>query len=201
MTAEPLASASRVSWVNLPRRTRFLLMGILFGILVWLGLVSFLLPRRAARMRLEAEVQGLAAANEVLRQQTDTLRNEAQGEEAMQRTLTEIRRRLEETLARLPEKPALSAFLRDLTAPEEGEGIVFLSITPRTLEKRGELLELPFNLELEGTYQALTRYVARLESLARLVTVRNVVLSDAARKSQRLRASLAAATYVLGKDQ
>ena len=187
-------------WGKVPARTRYLLFGAVVAIVFWLGLVVFVLPLRTARLQLEREIQALLPGTAALRQQIDALRIAARGEEALQRTLTETRRQLDETLARVPEHRELASFLRNLTAPESEDGITFIAITPRPPEKRGELQELPFTLELEGTYQSLTRYLGRLESLPRVVTISSVTLSGAAGNPVALRASVAAATYVLGQN-
>jgi type IV pilus assembly protein PilO len=199
--AQQFAAASLgPAWSKLPPRTRYLLLGVIVAVVFWLGLIVFVLPRREARLQLEREIQALLPVTASLRQQIDALKIAAQGEDALRRALAETRRQLEETLARVPERRDLSSFLRNLTAPEAEDGIAFLSITPLTPEKRGELQELPFTLELEGTYQSLTRYLTRLEALPRLVTVRSVTLVSVAGKPVVLRASVAAATYVLGKN-
>lgn len=199
--AQPSASAAlRAAWGNAPPRTRYLLLGVLVALAFWLGAVTLVLPRRASRLQLEEEIRTLLPGTAVLRQQIEALRSTARGEEALQRELAETRRQLEETLARVPERRDLSSFLRNLTAPEAQDGVAFLSITPLPPEKRGELQELPFTLELEGTYQSLARYLARLETLPRLVTVRRVTLEVAAGTTGTLRASIAAATFVLGTN-
>jgi type IV pilus assembly protein PilO len=199
--AQQFAAASLgPAWSKLPPRTRYLLLGVIVAVVFWLGLIVFVLPRREARLQLEREIQALLPVTASLRQQIDALKIAAQGEDALRRALAETRRQLEETLARVPERRDLSSFLRNLTAPETEDGIAFLSITPLTPEKRGELQELPFTLELEGTYQSLTRYLTRLEALPRLVTVRSVTLGGVAGNPVVLRASVAAATYVLGKN-
>ena len=194
------AAALRSAWAKLPPRTRSLLFGVVVVVVFWAGLVAFVLPRRAVRQQLDQEVQSLLPGIESLRQQIESLKSAARGEEALQRALAETRRQLEETLARVPEHREIAAFLRNLTAPEAEDGVVFFAITPLPPEKRGELQELPFTLEIEGTYQSLTRYLARLESLPRLVTVQRVTLGAVAGNSGALRALVTAATYVLGKN-
>lgn len=197
--AQSLSGASlRAAWGKVPPRTRFLLLGVVVAVVFWLGLISFVLPRRAARLQLETEIQGLLPGTTALRQQIEALKNTARGEDALQRALVETRRRLEETLARVPDHRDIATFLRNLTAPEADDGIAFLSITPLPAEKRGELQELPFTLEIEGTYQSLTHYLARIEALPRLVTVRRITLGVLTGKPAALRASVTAATYVLG---
>lgn len=190
----------RPVWEKLPPRTRYLLLGVLVAVMFWLGLIAFVLPRRAARLQVEEEIRALLPVTAALRQQIEVLKSAAQQEDSLRRALAETRRQLEETLARVPDRRDLASFLRNLTAPEAEDGIAFLSITPLTPEKRGELQELPFTLELEGTYQDLTRYLARLETLPRLVTVRRVTLGGAPGKPVALRASVTAATYVLGNN-
>lgn len=198
---QPSARAAlRTAWGKTPLRTRYLLLGVLVALVFWIGLVALVLPRRAARLQLEEEIRTLLPATAALRQQIEALGSAARGEEALRRALAETRRQLEETLARVPERRDLASFLRNLTAPEAEDGVAFLSITPLPPQKRGELQELPFTLEIEGTYQSLTRYLARLESLPRLVTIRSVTLGSAAGTSATLRASVAAATFVLGTD-
>lgn len=198
--AQPFSGAGlHAAWGKIPPRTRFLLLGVIVAIVFWLGLVSLVLPRRAARLQLEEQIRALLPVTASLRQQIEALGIAARGEEALQRALAETRRQLEETLARVPDRRDLASFLRNLTAPEVEDGIVFLSITPLPPEQRGELQELPFTLELEGTYQSLTNYLTRLEALPRLVTVQSVTLVGAPDKPVVLRASIAAATYVLGQ--
>lgn len=199
--AQPFSGAALLAaWGKVPPRTRVLLFGVIVAIVFWLGLMAFVMPRRAARLQLEEEIRVLVPVTESLRQQIEAFRVAARGEDALRRALAETRRQLEETLARVPDRRDLSSFLRNLTAPESEDGVVFLSITPLPLEQRGELQELPFTLEIEGTYQSLTRYLTRLEALPRLVTVRSVTLGAAPGKPVVLRASIAAATYVLGKS-
>ncbi len=199
--AHPSLSASLGPvWKKLPPRTRWLFFGAIVAVVFWLGLIAFVLPRRAARLQVEEEIRALLPVTAALRQQIEALKSAARGEEALRRALAETSRQLEETLARVPDRRDLASFLRNLTAPEAEDGIAFLSITPLTPEKRGELQELPFTLELEGTYQSLTRYLTRIETLPRLVTVRRVTLAGASGKPVVLRASVAAATYVLGKN-
>lgn len=199
--AQPFSSAALLaSWGKVPPRTRFLLLAVIVAVVFWLGLTSFVAPRRAARLQLEEQISVLVPVTASLRQQIEALRVAARGEEALQRALAETRRQLEETLAGVPDRRELSSFLRNLTAPESEDGIAFLSITPLPMEQRGELQELPFTLEIEGTYQSLTRYLGRLESLPRLVTVRSVTLGGVPDKPVVLRASIAAATFVLGRN-
>lgn len=200
MTGKSFGATLGAAWGKLPPRTRLLLLGVVVAVVFWVGLIAFVLPRRAARFQAEEEIRALEPVTASLRQQLETLRGAARGEDALRRSLAETRRQLEETLARVPDRRDLSSFLRNLTAPETEDGIAFLSITPLTPEQQGELQELPFTLEIEGTYQSLTRYLARLETLPRLVTVRRVTLSGAASKPYVLRATVAAATYVLGKN-
>jgi len=188
------------TWEKMPPRTRALLLGVVVAGVFWLGLTSIVLPRRAARLQLEEEIRTLAPITATLRQQIEALRIAARGEDALKSALSETRRQLEETLARVPDRRDLSSFLRNLTAPESEDGIVFRSITPLPMETRGELQELPFTLELEGTYRSLTSYLTRLESLPRLVTVRSVTLGGAADNPVALRATITAATYALGKN-
>lgn len=191
---------SRAGWEKVPARIRRLLLGVVAALLFWLGLVSFVLPQRATRVRLEREIESLLPGTEALRVQIEALESTARGEDALRRALAELRRQLEETLARVPENRALSSSLRDLTAPEDGDGVDIVSITPHPARQRDEILELPFTIELEGTYRSVTRYLARLEALPRLVTVQRVNLKSATGGQRRgLRASIEAATYAAGR--
>lgn len=195
-------AALRSAWGKASPLSRRLLLGILLGGLVWLGLVLYVSPQRATRLQLEQETRELVTGAEAQRLQLESLRSAAATEEALQRSLAEIQRQVAETLSRVPESRALSTFLRDLTAPASGDGISFHSITPHPLENRGELLELPFTIELAGSYRSVTRYLARLEALPRLVTVQRVSLAAPPDgKTFELRTSVAAATYVLAQPQ
>lgn len=185
---------------RLPPRTRRLLLGVVLALVFWLGLIGFVLPRREARLQLEEEVRTLLPVTTELRQQVAALGSAAQGEEALRQAIAQTRARLDATLARVPERRDVASFLRNLTAPEAQDGVAFLAIAPLAPERRGELEELPFTLELEGTYPSITRYLARLETLSRLVTIRRVSLAGAAGSPGVLRASVVAATYVLGKS-
>lgn len=190
----------RPAWAKVPPRTRYLLLGVVVAVVFWLGMIAVVLPRRAARLQLEQEIQALLPVTAALRQQIETLKNAVRGEDALRLALAETRRQLEETLARVPDRRELSSFLRNLTAPEAEDGIAFLSIVPLPPEKRGELQELPFTLKLEGTFQSLTRYLARLETLPRLVTIRGVTLGGTAGTPLALQASVEASTFVLGNN-
>lgn len=195
------AGFSRAAWDKMSPRTRRLLLGIVASLLVWLGLVSFVSPQRAARLRVEDEVASMLPETEALRQQIAALQNGGRGEDALRDSLNALRAQVEETLASVPENRALSSSLQDLTAPEAGDEVDFLSITPLSAEQRGELMEVPFTIELKGTYRSVTRYLARIEALPRLVTVQRVTLESLpGGKYPELRASIAAATYTLGKN-
>lgn len=201
MDAAVTAGFSRASWDKIAPRTRRLLLGIVVALLLWLGLVFFVSPQREASARVEEQVAALLPETEALRQQIAALASEARGEEALREALGAIRAQMQETLATVPENRALSSSLRDLTAPEAGDGVDFLSITPLPAAMRGELLEVPFTLELRGTYLSVVRYLDRIESLPRLVTVQRVALErEPGGTKPELRASISAATYTLGKD-
>lgn len=200
MAQSGFGAALRAAWGKVPPRTRFLLLGVVVAIVFWLGLVALVMPRRAARLQLEAQIEALLPTTAALRQQIEALKVSARGEGALQSALDETRRQLEAALARVPERRDLASFLRNLTAPEAQDGVAFLSIIPLPPEQRGELQELPFTLEIEGSYLSLTRYLARLEALPRLVTVSRVTIGGAGGKSAALKASVAASTYVLGKS-
>lgn len=195
------AAGTRAFWEKLPRRTKQLLLGAVAALALWLGLTAFVLPQRAARLLVDQELQTLRSGVETLRQQVAAQLGGARGEDTLRAEVTTTRDRLDEMLARVPEDRSLSSTLRDLTAPADGDGVAVVSITPQPPEKRGELLELPFTLELEGTYRALCRYLGRLERLPRLVSVQRVSLeSPPAGKARDLRATIAAATYISGKN-
>lgn len=185
-------------WRGLPRRSRTLLAAVALAALAALALAHVVLPLREAR-RLEARQVGeMRTALETARAQLEALRGQIAGGAALGRELEDLRASLDAVLSRVPEGRSLSAFLRDLTTSRESAAVVMHSLVPKPPEQRGEFLELPFTLEVEGTYHALASYLAYLESSVRPVRIRTLSIRSQGDQKTTLRVSLLGGTLVAG---
>lgn len=86
--------------------------------------------------------------------------------------------RLDAAYARIPEDTRTSYVLRDLEELAEKTGAVVSNVSFADAKTVGRFLEIPFSVNLTGTFDGVTRFVDELARLTRIVTVRSYRLAS-----------------------
>lgn len=120
--------------------------------------------------------------------------------------VTQLCRRQQAFMERLPSEPGIGSIIRMVEQQAELAG---LRLTNQTLEaerRRSNYTEIPLRLDIEGTWDELTNFFYFLGRQPRIVNVRDIQLSQrggALRdgRSPILRATCNVSTYYAGADQ
>lgn len=146
---------------------------------------------RAARYGAVIAILGAVAAGYYFMFYTDTAANLAQHRAAaqkLQRKLTNVRavannvpefeqevatleRELEIALKQLPDRKQFEDLLQDITTAGKKVGVTLKSIERSSEIEHDFYAEVPFSLELEGTYHNIAMFFERVAKLPRIVNI------------------------------
>ncbi|MBE9529426.1 MAG: type 4a pilus biogenesis protein PilO [Proteobacteria bacterium] len=91
--------------------------------------------------------------------------------------LERVEARLESLKERLPSTRQISTLLTEISGEGRGDGhrenVKVSSIKPMASEEKGELVRLPFQVNLESGFFSFGNYVERLENLERVIVIEN----------------------------
>lgn len=79
-------------------------------------------------------------------------------------------------------KEANMTFLEDLTDIIENIGIKLLRIEPGMKKKKGKLTFIPYDIQIESSYEDLGIFITELESSDRLITVDEIIVKNGTEK-------------------
>ena len=79
-------------------------------------------------------------------------------------------------------KEANMSFLKDLTDILEKIGIKLLQIEPGMKKKKGKLVFIPYDIQIECNYEELGEFITLLESNDRLITVDELIIKNGTEK-------------------
>ena len=175
----------------------------ILGILILLSFTFFFY--RFVYMKNTLELREHEGKLNVLKGEITRIRNEIKATEELKRRLVrvsgELRRtekRLEGLKERLPTEKYISSILNEIAGNDVVDRVRVLSIKPLPPEDKGELLRLPFHVNLESSFIPFGRYLERLEGLKRLMIVDNFRIEARDEESGLLNIQIFLSTYVLG---
>ncbi|MBI3753899.1 MAG: type 4a pilus biogenesis protein PilO [Deltaproteobacteria bacterium] len=156
------------------------------------------LKNAAEIQRLDSQAQTIAAdINKVSAEAQATQQTAQRLKDAMGR-LKEMEEKFMITQSKLPSERQLSSILKGLVGGEAKRGIKFTSLKPLPLEQKGEYFKLPFQITMQGRFQAFGEYLERIEDMPRIITVENFRLDAKEESLPLLSIQLFMNTYVLG---
>ncbi len=117
-----------------------------------------------------AVVQKRAQAQE-LQRKLNKVRAVADNLSEFEQEVAELERQLEKALKQLPNRKQFEDLLRDISTVGKKVGVQIKSIERQPEQQHDFYAEVPFTLELEGSYHDVGRFFDRLAKLPRIVNI------------------------------
>ena len=166
---DPTQQLDRLS--QLPRSRRITVIG--FGYVVVLGFfwMFFYSPRTTA---LEDEEFRYEELDSKLTRQRVRARNKDRSEAQLQ----ELQDKLVQALLELPEKREIPGLLRNISLAGKKVGLEIRKFQPLPDSTEEYYAEIPFAMELVGSFHEVAMFFDRLSNLGRIVSVKNLQVSE-----------------------
>jgi Tfp pilus assembly protein PilO len=138
---------------------------VLAAVLFW----YYVLPLNDQRASLEKEVKDLKAdndKNEAFKQQQTEYLNRIKQLESQLETLRSI----------VPDEQGTDALMKTIFADGDSTGTAIRTFIPKATTTKGEYVETPFSVRLDGTYYNLLSFFERLAQEQRIISVSGLSL-------------------------
>ena len=147
-------------------------------------------PAQARRAELIVQSQGLQRT-------LNNARSVANNLPAFEAEVAGLERDLDLALKQLPNRKQFEDLLQDISTAGKKVGVSIKTIDRNDEVEREFYAEVPFNLELEGTYHDLARFFEMVATLPRIVNVGalEIDVQEESRVSTRLKVSGKATTF------
>ncbi|MGB0620971.1 MAG: type 4a pilus biogenesis protein PilO [Myxococcota bacterium] len=175
---------------KVPKAIRLAVVGVLLAGIVGAYWYTSYQPAQGRRAELVAESQALQRT-------LNNARSVANNLPAFEAEVAELERDLDLALKQLPNRKQFEDLLQDISTAGKKVGVSLKSIDRSKEVDRDFYAEVPFNLELEGTYHDLARFFEMVATLPRIVNVGalNIDVDSESRVSTRLKVSGKATTF------
>lgn len=100
---------------------------------------------------------------------------------------------------RIPSDKGTAWLLMELSRVARSTGIKYISITPQAEEKKGSYIKVPMQIKIRCGYHGLGRFVNRIESSQRFMTVDNIVISPDGANPLRHNITLLISTFMFAQ--
>jgi Tfp pilus assembly protein PilO len=120
--------------------------------------------------------------------------------------LERVEARLESLKERLPSTRQIAALLTEISGDGGQQSVKVVSIKPMASVEKGELVRLPFQVNLESGFFSFGNYVERLENLERVIVIENFkieALKSTAKEpdgARTLASQVYLSAYILGPN-
>ncbi len=143
------------------------------------------------------ERQELALRSQELQRNLNNARTVAANVPEFEAEVTGLERDLQLALKQLPNRKQFEDLLRDISTAGKKVGVTIKSIDRDQEIPRQFYAEVPFDLEIEGSYHDLARFFEMVANLPRIVNVGGLKLNVASENTQatRLKVTGKAKTY------
>jgi len=170
-------------------------MGVLVAIFAGYWFLSYQ-PAREAR-------SALINRGQELQRQLNNARAVASNVPEFEAEIAGLERDLELALKQLPNRKQFEDLLRDVSTAGKKVGVTIKSIDREREERRDFYAEVPFTLELEGSYHDLARFFETVANLPRIVNIGGMSIGIESESSQstRLRVTARATTFRFLSDE
>ena len=141
--------------------------GVVAALLVAIGAGYYMTSYESSRAhadRLNAEAQDLQRKLNKVRVVASNL-----GE--FEQEVADLERDLELALKQLPDRKQFEDLLRDISTAGKKVGVEIKSIKLLKERSHGFYAEVPFDLQLEGSYHDIARFFERVSKLSRIVNI------------------------------
>ena len=149
---------------KVPKAIRLAVVSVLLVSLVGIYWYVSYQPAQARRAELVTQSQELQRT-------LNNARSVANNLPAFEAEVAELERDLDLALKQLPNRKQFEDLLQDISTAGKKVGVSIKTIDRNKEVKRDFYAEVPFNLELEGTYHDLARFFEMVATLPRIVNV------------------------------
>jgi type IV pilus assembly protein PilO len=120
---------------------------------------------------VRVEIAQQRAQAEELQRKLNKVRVVASNLEEFQQEVADLERELQQALKQLPNRKQFEDLLQDITTAGKKVGVSIRSIERRKEVVHDFYAEVPFKLELEGSYHDIARFFERVSRLPRIVNM------------------------------
>jgi type IV pilus assembly protein PilO len=149
------------------------------------------------------ERTALSLRAQELQRELNNARTVASNVPAFEAEIAELERDLQLALTQLPDRKQFEDLLQDISTAGKKVGVAIKSIDRDKEVRRDFYAEVPFKLELEGSYHDLARFFEMVASLPRIVNVGglNIEVAKESQQATRLRVRGRATTFRFLSDE
>jgi type IV pilus assembly protein PilO len=147
--------------------------------------------------------RGLVARSQELQRSLNNARSIANNVAGFETEVAGLERDLDLALKQLPNRKQFEDLLQDISTAGKKVGVTIKSIDRDDEIPRDFYAEVPFKLELEGTYHDLARFFEMVASLPRIVNMGglDIKVANESRQSTRLKVTGMATTFRFLSDE
>lgn len=180
-------------FANIPKKQRFMLLGVLGAGVVAAYVYLLMMPMWTEKGRLEGELQKLQT-------DLDQKRIIAANRPRLEVEIKGLEKQLEAALVKLPEEKEIPKLLTQVNTLGQQSGLEFLLFRPAPPVRKGFYGEVPMDIRVEGQYHSLGTFLDRVSKLERIVNVADIKISplqplQQQRSGRSVLADLKATTY------
>ena len=129
----------------------------------------------------QEQVEGLERKVKALKAQYKRKQRQVANLPALREQLDRLQGQTEKALEQLPDRSEVASLLVEVTRAGRSEGLTFELFRPKPEKPRDFYAELPVEVKVEGSYNAIGRFLAAAASLSRIVSVTDLSLSGGER--------------------
>jgi type IV pilus assembly protein PilO len=165
-------------FANIPKRQRYMLVGLLGGGLVVIYVLLLMKPLWEEKGKLEGDL-------EKLRNDLALKKNIAANRPKLEAEIKALEKQLEVALVRLPEEKEIPQLLTQVNTLGQQSGLEFQLFRPASPVKKGFYAEVPIDIRVQGEYHTLGGFLDRVSKLERIVNVADLRISPLPVQQQR----------------
>lgn len=168
-------------------------LAVVSAVLVAIGAGYWFLSYQPAQVARKA----LVARSQELQRSLNNARSIANNVAGFEAEVAGLERDLDLALKQLPNRKQFEDLLQDISTAGKKVGVTIKSIDRDDEIQRDFYAEVPFKIELEGTYHDLARFFEMVASLPRIVNMGglDIKVVDESRQSTRLKVTGLATTF------
>jgi type IV pilus assembly protein PilO len=125
----------------------------------------------------QEKVKQLRSQAQQLQRQLNKVRIVATNVAEFEQEVADLQRQLDQALSQLPDRKQFEDLLRDISISGKRAGVTIKSIDRNTEVRHDFYAEVPFTLELQGTYHDVARFFERVSRLPRIVNIGTIAIS------------------------
>ena len=147
--------------------------------------------------------KALVARSQELQRSLNNARSVANNVAAFEAEVAGLERDLDLALKQLPNRKQFEDLLQDISTAGKKVGVTIKSIDRNTEIRRDFYAEVPFEIELEGSYHDLARFFEMIANLPRIVNMGSLKINvvKESRQSTRLKVTGMATTFRFISDE